>query len=376
MKIGLDVSCLLKEQTGVARYTWNLVEAMTRLNDTHEFILWGNALRGDSPSELTGLSNGARFRRSRLPGKVLLEVWARWHIPRVEWFTGRLDLFHSPNFFYHRIRRAATVATIHDLFFLKYPEHCERYGGRYFSRVVPRRAAEIDHVIAVSRATREDVVALLGIPPERVSVIHEAVDPRFLIPMSVDRVDSVLAGHGIQRPFLLAVGTIEPRKDYPTLLHAMALARQQGRALPDLVIAGRPAWGSGKMYDAIDRHKLRRHVRVLGYLSPDELPALYRGASLLVQPSLHEGFGLPVLEAMSLGLPVVASRIAALEEIAGTAAAFFEPGDAESLMSVLHQVLMDEAVGPAMVTAGRARAASFSWDRAAMETMQIYEALS
>jgi glycosyltransferase involved in cell wall biosynthesis len=375
MRVAIDVSSLLKPPTGVGIYTGNLVEGLLELSGGPEYLLWANALRGGLHRE-GWPPGGARYVRTRIPGKVLLRWWARCSWPPLELLAGSFDLFHSPNFFFHRVRRGRRIATIHDLFFLREPSLTERYGGQYWRRVLPARAGELDAVIAVSRSTAADVEELLGIPSSRIVVIGEGVDRAFRESLSAGEVEGTLSALGIDRPYLLAVGTLEPRKNFPFLIRTFA--RWSARRSEDLllVIAGQRGWGAAEVEEAIRETGLGERVRLVSYLSGRRLLALYRGCVAFLFPSRYEGFGLPLLEAMAAGAPVIAARNSAIPEVVGDAALLHGTEDGEELEGALDRLVDDGALREELIARGRRRVERFTWRAAAEATCRLYRSVA
>lgn len=295
-----------------------------------------------------------------MPRVALYEAWHRARRPAVQTVTGPVDLVHSTA---HVAAPAvpAMVATVHDLHFLHEPGHFTPRGAKVFHRFLELVRDEAAAVICPSETTRADCEAA-GIEPERVHVVPWGIDlPER--PLEQAEVDAVRAVHGLRCPYVLFVGTVEPRKNLGRLLAAV---QALGRPDLEVVLVGPAGW---------DRQvEERRGVRRLGFVTRAELAALYAGSAVVCYPSLREGFGLPVLEAMAHGAPVVTSAGTATAEVAGDAAVLVDPLDTEAIAAGLACVLDDPARAEAMRAAGRARAATFTWDRTATGTVGAYRA--
>jgi glycosyltransferase involved in cell wall biosynthesis len=280
------------------------------------------------------------------------------------------DLLHSPDLIAPRAAGWASVITVHDLAFLRMPRLLTGDARRYYGGV-GRAAREAQATIAVSRATAQDLVSLVGAPSERIHVVHEAAASD-LAPMPRDEAARLVhERHGVRGPFILFVGTLEPRKNVPVLLQAFALLR---RELPaHLVLAGGRGWLSDDVFATVQHLALADGVSFLGPVRGDHLRALYCAAEVLVQPSLYEGFGLPPLEAMACGTPVVVSNAASLPEIVGEAGVLVRADDPNDIANGIGWVLANPAFRDTLVERGLARAACFSWERAARETLAVYE---
>jgi glycosyltransferase involved in cell wall biosynthesis len=268
-----------------------------------------------------------------------------------------------------------SVVTVHDLAFLRLPETHTAESRRYYAQTAAsvQRAAR---VIAVSHATARDLVELLGADPARVRVVHNAAAEVFY-PRSEGALQALAAqlGTPLPRPYLLFVGTIEPRKNLPLLLEALALLVQHLDV--HLVVAGRPGWLEQDSLAAVGRLGLDGRVTFVGSLAEEPLAVLYSHAAVLAYPSLYEGFGLPLVEAMACGAPVVSSDAGPMPEVVGDAAVLLPPTDPRAWADALGRVLSDPATAAELRLRGIARAAEFSWARAARETRAVYaEALA
>jgi glycosyltransferase involved in cell wall biosynthesis len=293
----------------------------------------------------------------------------------------RPDLIHSPDFVPPRFRRFPAVANIQDLAFLKLPDVTllTEESRRYYSQV-PHAARDAQALIALSQSAKDDTVELLGVPPEKVVVIPAAAGPQFRPPKDREAAQREAARRfGLPTPeeggYILFVGTIEPRKNLPALLEAYSLVRDRGgvRPLPALAVAGAEGWLFERTYRRIDELGLRDTVRLLGPLPDADLPLAYQGARAFALPSLYEGFGLPALEALACGVPVLASNAGSLPEVVGDAGILLDPLDVDLWADMLEQVLLDPVFAHALREAGPRRAALFSWDKAASETWRLYE---
>ena len=290
-----------------------------------------------------------------------------------------VDVFHASEQFLHAPPGAAAVLTVHDLTTLVHPEwHVQATADLHAAkdRFAARAASRL---IAVSRATRDDVVRHLGVPAERISVVHLGCDARYR-PRSPDETAAVLGRHGLRHGgYILSLGTLEPRKNHVRLIEAYAAlaetpAADRGALPPPLVIAGGRGWQYEPILDAPRRCGVERRVRFLGRVDEEDLPALVAGAGLFVYPSLYEGFGLPVLEALASGVPVVASDSTSLPEVLGDAGLLCDPRDTADIARRMAAVLADRALAARLREAGPRRAAQFTWRRTARETLAAYAA--
>jgi glycosyltransferase involved in cell wall biosynthesis len=368
--VGFDATSALTQGAGIGRYTRELLGAFSRRPD-RDFTYQLFAAAGGKADRMPELDERFHLRTLPWSDRVLNIVWHRLRLPLpVQLATGGFDLFHSPDFTLPPVMRRPTVLTVHDLAFFRVPEFAYPTLRVYLQRVVPRSVRRATHVIAVSEATRRDVIEVLGIRPERVSVVHEGVSRRFHPPSDLDAARRTALRLGIAGPYILSVGTLEPRKNYVRLIEAFAGLRRAGIE-HTLVLAGRPGWLNEPIFSAIDSLGLREHVRVVEPTDAD-LPALYGAADLFVYASLYEGFGIPPLEALACGTPTVSSNAASLPEVVGSAALLVAPEDVDGLRSAMLRVLDDPGLQAELRARGPEQSGQFTWERAAEATVEIY----
>lgn len=379
IRIGIDYTAAARQRAGIGRYTRELVTGLLALESQYRYVLF--AATGQlSPAHwrpevdrLHAICN-SQFSVCNLPlsGDWLARLWHRLRLPiPVEAITGALDVFYSPDFVLPPTRRhTCTLLTVHDLSFLHCPEAFVPRLRLYLERVVPRSVARADLVLADSAHTRSDIVSLLGVPSEKVHVLYSGVHPRFRPEPEPGERERLQARYGAgAQPYVLSVGTLQPRKNYVRLIQAFADLKPGIQ----LLIAGGRGWLYQDILAAADAHG--DCVRILGFVDEADLPALYRNAALFAFPSLYEGFGLPVLEAMACGVPVVCSAASALPEVAGTAALLVDPLDVGDLATGLARVLSDASLRQEMVARGFAQAGRFTWERAARQLLGIFDVL-
>ena len=282
----------------------------------------------------------------------------------------RLDLLHGLAFVSPLAGRCPTIVTVHDLSFALFPGLFRGAHAAYlrlFTRISCRRAGRI---IAVSENTRADVIRLYGVPGERVEAVPHGVDARFF-PRPPNEIAEFRRTHSLADHFILFVGTLEPRKNLVKLIEAFSNLRSR---IPDLklILAGGTGWYYAQVFAAIERLDLQDGVTWAGYVPADELPLWYNSADVFAFPSRYEGFGMPLLEAMACGTPVVTSTASSLPEVAGEAALAVQPDDADALASALHRALTDGALRQELRAKGLARAATFTWEETARRTAAVY----
>jgi glycosyltransferase involved in cell wall biosynthesis len=368
VRVGL-VAYLLHEgrdyrSAGVSRYANRLLEALVRTCPDNEYAAF---VGPDAPALPGAMALSTRAPTNRAPVRIL---WEQLVLP-LQVPAARVDIIHGlVNVIPFAVRRPSVV-TIHDLAFLRHPERFRRGRAGYLRRAVPASARRAGAVIAVSESTRKDLVELTGVPEERVSVVYPAAGALFarLPEPRVARFrDERLGG----RPYILYVGTLEPRKNVDILIRAFAAVRRALDLPHLLVLVGAPGWMHESLYELARAPELKNSVRFHGYAGSEELPLWYNGADLFVYPSAYEGFGLPVLEAMACGVPVITTSSSSLVEVAGGACMTVEPGSQEALEWAMRELLAGDDMRERLREAGLARAAQFSWARTAAETVGIY----
>jgi glycosyltransferase involved in cell wall biosynthesis len=357
MRIGLDLTPLCSQPSGIATYAENLWRELGRA-------------AGDEvlPCAHRPLLRALSARARPAPNKTAwMQLCLPWQLARQN-----AEVCHFTNHVASAWTPCPAVVTIHDMSLWLFPEHHYRrrlWSMRPFIRLAARRAAS---VIAVSRSTAHDVVRLLGVPMGKLHIVPEAAAPIFR-PLPQAEVQAVMAAYRLPPRFLLHSGTLEPRKNLVRLLEAFGQVRRQ-HADVSLVFAGQRGWKDEAILAAIERLGLGGAVRVLGYVPRPALVGLYNAATVCVVPSLHEGFGLPVIEAMACGTPVVTSRRGGLEETAGDAAEYVEPESACSIAHGIQRVLEDTAYRERLRECGQERASQLSWAKTAAQTRAVYEA--
>jgi glycosyltransferase involved in cell wall biosynthesis len=376
MRIGIYVEVAKdKQPTGIGLHVRNLVQSLADLDDENEYLLYYQ-------QNLLGRSGGFphrpdranfRLRPVRFPGGWLSDrprLWWDWYLPRVL-RRDRIDVFHGPNHFLPAFDPRRNVVTIHDVAYFRMDVHGAGVNAvmREWTEKSLRRASA---VIALSENTRRDVEEL-GVPPERIRVIYGGghVVPEDQI--AYHRQAELRQLFNLDRPYVLFVGTLQPRKNVPFLLRAFARLKQE-RGLPHrLVLAGHRDTAAAEINALIKELGLAQDVTITGYVEPWQLPLLYKMADLFVLPTRYEGFTLVTLEAMAYGVPVIATDTSSLREGVGDAALLVEVDDVESLARAMKDALTDDNLRRDLITRGQARAPLFTWERCARETLELYE---
>lgn len=370
MKVCLDIQAALGQRAGVGRYVrellWHLgAEAGADALSAFYFDFKRTGLDAVPP--------GVEMRACRwLPGRVAQAAWKRFGFPAYDKLAGPADLYHFPNFIRPPLSRGRkSVVTIHDVSFLRMPETTEAKNLAWLRAEIHRTAEQADAILTDSRFSALEIRELLGVPEHKVFPVWLGL-PEFGPPPSPEAVAQARKALGLEKPYLLMVGTIEPRKNVPFLVKVYeALKDFDG----DLALAGGLGWKVGPALRAMADSPRRAGIRLLRHLDDARLSALYAGASAFVFPTRYEGFGFPPLEAMGRGAPVVAARNSSLPEVLGDAAEWVDGYDAGEWARKIRSVLGDPARAARLRTAGYAQAKKFTWAETAKQTWAVYRAL-
>jgi glycosyltransferase involved in cell wall biosynthesis len=368
MRIAIDARLSYYVQAGITQYTLNLIRALANVDQGNEYLLFQRR-----PDQRVIVSQD-NFRR--------VSLWSPTHHPVEQYLLGvelalqrKIDVIHCTDFIPPLYYRGPTVITVHDLAFLLYPHFLTRRSARYYG-LIDRAVRHATRIIAVSEATKRDLVRLTGAPESKITVIYEAAEPIYYPIHDQDVLARIHEKYHLPEQLILFVGTIEPKKNLPTLIRAFRGLIDRYKSVADLVIVGKQGWLYDDVYQLIDTLRLKERVHFLGRVPTTDLPHLYNAAQMLVLPSYYEGFGLPPLEAMACGVPVIVSDTPALSETVADAGLRVSPEDGEGLTVAMWRLLTDDNLRADMIAKGLKRAASFSWKRAAQETLEVYRKVS
>lgn len=370
--IYVDVSAAVHSRAGLGRYSERLAGALIARDPEHTALFYNQGPEGKLPESLAAIAPQRHVNWGYKPWRsaVLLAHLTGRSFNRL---VPDVTLFHSTEHLLMPLRGVPTVLTVHDLIYKLYPDYHKRLNYWYLNTAMPLYCRQATAIIAVSEATKRDVVKEYGIDPAKVTVVYEAAAPHFQPPPPA-RSASVRKTYQLPERYLIHVSTIEPRKNLPRLLDALAILRQTDSTL-HLVLAGARGWLDDAFFQHIRTLGLTEVVHPLGWVPDEDLPAIIAAADLAVQPSLYEGFGLPILEHMACGQVVAASNASSHPEVGGDAAAYFDPLDAGEMAAVVQRLLDDRAEYDERRRLGLAQAALFSWERAARETAAVYDRL-
>lgn len=363
MKIGIDISQIAFEGTGVATYTRNLVQNLLEVDHENEYVLFGSSLRKQLP--LRSFTSIKKIILP-LPPTALSILWNDLHILAPEIFTGKIDIFHSSDWT-QPPTQAKKITTIHDLVVYKYPGSSHPKIIETHKKRLAWVKKECDLIIVDSEATKKDCVEILNIPEQKLRVVYLAAGKEYTdfsgqtVPQKKQSIENVKNKYSLKKKYILAVGTREPRKNLERLTSAF---EKIDRPDTELVIAGKFGWGS---------QSEKKNVRLLGFVPQEDLPALYAGADVFAYPSLYEGFGFPILEAMSVGCPVLTSDCSSMPELGGNAALYVDPTNEQDITAKLIQIqLLSGESRKKMVEKGYLQSKMFSWEKTAKGTLAVY----
>jgi glycosyltransferase involved in cell wall biosynthesis len=364
VRIAIDARKL--HDFGIGTYVQNLLRHLARLDADTEYVLF---CRREDREALSAL--GPNFRpavESAAPYSILEQISVPARLLRE-----RVDLFHSPHYVLPPLTACKSVVTIHDCIHLMFPQYLPNKLAYGYAKTFMWWAAHgSGRVLTVSEASKRDILRYFHIPEQKITVIHNGLDDRFRTPPPEAEVHRVRERFQLQEQFVLYAGNVKPHKNVERLIEAFHHLRTIGFTQLKLLIIGNDISRYATLRRAIHTHNLHKYVRVLGFVPDQTLAILYRLASVFVFPSLYEGFGLPPLEAMACGTPVVTSNVSSLPEVVGDAAVLVDPYDARSIAEGIRRVLVDESLRRDLQARGVAHAHSFSWEQAARRVREIY----
>ena len=363
MRIGIDARKL--HDFGIGTYIRNLLRQLARLDRDTEFVVLCRR------EDLGAIVLGENFRAvAESAGNY--SVAEQLKIPLALKREG-VTLFHAPHYVLPPLVRCRSVVTIHDCIHLMFPQYLpNRFALAYARTSIALAARRATRIMTVSESSKRDILRFVDAPAGKIDVIYNAYDERFGIEPKDEDVLRVRERYQLQDPFVLYAGNVKPHKNLERLIDAFHLLRARGLDQVKLVLIGDDISKYAALRRAVHQHQLHRHVRFLGYMPEETLVVLYRLASVFVFPSLYEGFGLPPLEAMASGTPVVTSNVSSLPEVAGDAAVLVDPYDPAAIADGIQRVLTDETLRADLVRKGLARAKQFSWDQSVRRIREIY----
>ncbi|HEY3992576.1 MAG TPA: glycosyltransferase family 1 protein [Ktedonobacteraceae bacterium] len=376
MRIALDYTAGIRQEAGIGNYVRSLLDAMLTVDKENEYTLITSG-RPTSERPFPDAPN-VRGRTVFIPDRYLNVLWYRWRAPLpATLFTGKIDMYHGPDFVLPPLgAKIRKVVTIHDLAFLEHPEYAVPSLAEYLKKVVPESVAAADVVAAVSHDAAHTLVEHFQTPREKITIIPNGLRPHF------KRItDPILLGatankFGLKHPLVLGVGTLEPRKNHLGLIKAFHQAQSAKNNRPAmLALAGGQGWLYEETKQLVADLKLEKKVRFLGRVSELELAVLYSLADVFAFPSFFEGFGVPPLEAMACGAPVITSNTSSLPEVVGDAALMVDPRNIDELATAITRLLGDEKLREELRQKGFERAQMYTWPKSAQKMLEVYQAL-
>jgi len=380
MKIGVDIRVLMdKHYSGVSEYTAAVLKEILRLDTDDEFRLFYNSFRDVSNRVGHFDHPHLEMKHTAYPNRIFnygLQKMLQW--PKLDQAVGGADVFWSPHInFSHFSGETKHVLTIHDISFLHYPEFFSRRKNFWHRALALKKLTDnCEHIIAVSENTRQDIIELLKVPEDKVTTIYSGINTPASMP-GPDEEKNFFRRHELKKRFILYLGTIEPRKNIAGLIHAYNRMRDDNVNLVDvqLVLAGARGWRNRPIFRAWEDSPYRGDIKFLGYVGVSEKELLYNRAEVFVYPSYYEGFGLPPLEAMAHGVPVITSNVSSLPEVVGAAALTVNPYDINEIAKALELVVMEPDLKKKMIEAGRRQIKNFSWEKTAEQYIELFHKL-
>ncbi len=364
MRIGIDARKL--HDFGIGTYIRNLLRQLARLDQDTEFVLLS---RPEDAQALGALGRNFRAVHEKAGNYSIAE---QIRIP-LALKREKIELFHAPHYVLPPLIGCPSVVTIHDCIHLMFPQYLPNALALRYARVSMALAAKrATRVLTVSESSKRDIIRFFGTSPDKIDVIYNAYDERFGLQPGEEDIIRVRERYQLQDQFVLYAGNVKPHKNLERLIDAVHLVRNRGLDHLKLVMIGDEISKYAALRRAVHRHQLHKYVRFLGYLPEGTLAAMYRLASVFVFPSLYEGFGLPPLEAMASGTPVVTSNVSSLPEVAGDAAVLVDPYDPEAIADGIYRVLTNDTLRNELRTKGLARAGHFSWESSVRRVRDIY----
>ena len=375
MRIAIDYTAAMRQGAGIGAYVHNLVAALLAqdASDQYTLLTSGQPTRGQQFPEAPNVRGRSMF----IPDRYLNVLWYRWHMPiPATLFSGPTDIYHGPDFVLPPLgKKVRKVVTIHDLAFLEHPEYAVPSLAAYLRKVVPEAVEAADVVATVSSEVGRTLVEHFQTPREKLTVIPNGVAPYFRRITDPLLLNATRHKFGLKHPLVLGVGTLEPRKNHAGLIKAFYQAQKKKQGPAMLAIVGGQGWLYEETRNLVAELKLERNVCFLGRVSDLELITLYSMADVFAFPSFFEGFGIPPLEAMACGAPVITSNTSSLPEVVGDAALLVDPNDSAALAQAIQTLLENEPLRSQLVQKGYRQAQKYTWDMSARRMLQVYQKL-
>ena len=372
MRIGFDISAQSLPRSGIGRYQYQLLKALLEQDRENFYHLYAfNVRHRDRFKEIQFPSENYKVDVLPIPQRLITMWWMMSRFPSVDQLASDCDIYQVSEICAQPVKRAKSVAFVHDLTTLLFPEHHTK-SNRFLHNQRFKKMGTMDGILTNSEATKADIVNYLKIDPEKIVVTHLGADSAFR-PMSEEEVNPFLEKYDLNKPYILFVGTLEPRKNVKTLISAFNRLKKERQIPHELVMAGQRGWLFDYALKAIEKSPYKNDIRHLNYVPEADLPALMNGATVFAYPSFYEGFGLPVLEAMQCGTPVVTSPVSALPEVGGEACLYANPHSETELANRLYEIINDSELQKQLSERGIERSKLFSWEMCAKRTLDAYK---
>ncbi len=383
MKIGIDANCIVFDRSGFGRYALNLVENVLKVDQINHYFLYASFIR--KPERRKILDDLVTAAKNNNVKVKIIPIPARWKelltgfpISLRNFIKEDLDLYFAPHFAGIPVKGFDhNIVSIQDLVFMKYPEHRGHRLSNYYLRRTKIALKNAEQIIASSRSTKNDLIELLDIPKEKIDVVYLGVSKDFMVNKNVIKTNEIIAKYiPKETKYILSVSTLEPRKNLPVLIKAFSLLPNRLKQEYKIVLTGGKGWNNRELQDTIENYNLTDKVISTGFVPDRDLPYIYNRASVFAYPSLYEGFGLPPLEAMASGTPVVCSNKSSLPEVIGKAGILIDPTNEGELAHALEKVLTSRKISEQMIKRGLKQSKKFNWKKAAVETIAVFNQYS
>ncbi len=376
MRIGIDGSSIISKRTGIGNYTYYLIKNLIQIDQENQYVIFLNSYSKTIPDFPFLNQKNVVVKKFKIPGPLLLNSWKYLNFPKINLFTGSIDIFHSPSSYIPPQGKGFKVTTVHDLYFYENYDKCDKLGGKFLYTTLPKQLLKMDRIIVPSFFTKKELMENLKIREEKISVIYEGVDPEvFNINYSQETISGILKEYCLPMNYILFVGTLEPRKNIEGLIFSYKRLQEILNNPPKLVIVGQKGWEYEKIYDLTLQLGLQKEIIFTGFIPQEHLPIFYRNALIFVYLSFYEGFGLPVLEAMLNKVPVIASNTSSISEITGNSCILVEPDNYYKVAEKMRDLIMSHKFRNDIRDKGFDLASKFKWEHTAKKTLKVYQDL-
>ncbi|NWG04922.1 MAG: glycosyltransferase family 4 protein [Syntrophaceae bacterium] len=375
IRIGIDISRTVDEAIGVGYYAKNLVDALAKVDMENDYLLYGifyDCFPKGWKKVVTPKSSNFSLHQKRWPSWWVNRKWKNFGKYK-DRLMGEIDILHSTAFTVPPVSRPKIVVTIPDLSCFIYPQFHTEANHQFVTKNLHLAARRANLIISISQNTKKDIKRYLHVPDEKIEVTHLAAGEIFLNECPPDSIASIKTKYHITKPYFLAVGSIEPRKNLSRALIAFKAFIEMKGTHYQFVIAGGKGWKNETFYNLLKKLDIDPHLVFTGYVPEEDLPALYQGAEVFVYPSFYEGFGLPVLEAMASGTPVITSNTSSLPEVAGEAALMVNPMEVFEIFEAMEALITNPSLREELKGKGLEQSKKFTWEKTARQTLVIYQ---